>query len=58
MTTKPSPAAERIMALQIGKSCVVGGNGRDLVKTAKRHLPHARFSTSGVDGQFVITRTA
>lgn len=58
MPTKPSPAAERIMALKVGKSCVVTGKANRQIVTARKHMPGAEFSYRTVDGQAVVTRTA
>lgn len=58
MPSRPSPDAERIIALKVGKSCIVARSPEALLRTARKHAPGAAFSQRATDGRYVITRTA
>jgi hypothetical protein len=53
-----SPATERILALKVGKTCVVSQRPDGLMRRVKQRLPNAKYSQRAVDGQYVITRIA
>lgn len=58
MAGKPSPLAERIMALAVGKSCVADRRPGDIVyKTLAKHFPDRRFTTERVGSQYLVRRT-
>lgn len=58
MPTEPSPKTQRLLNLAVGKSCVISGDVRPLLRTIRKRNPEARYSSKSVDGSFVVTRVA
>lgn len=58
MPTRPSAFAERIMALQVGKSCTVPCRPDRYIRTARKHVPGAQYRAQQADGCHIVTRVA
>ena len=58
MPTRPSAFAERIMALQVGKSCTVPHRPARYILIARKHVTGAQYRAQEADGCHIVTRVA